>query len=126
MGKADWILGQALFWLLVVAVVIAGVVGIRRAGAVLAAHQAALVGGRAARGPEQGLSQAGSDLSAWWGAQPQEMHRAVEVVVEPARRSVRVVIRGVTRALFGRSAPLGAGSYQRWEDFYPGPPDEFE
>jgi len=126
MGRVDWILGQVLFWLLVVAIVVAGVVGVRRAGAVLAAHQAALVGGRAALGPEQGYAQAGRDLYTWWGLGPSDADRAVEVVPEPGRRSVRVVVRGAMRTLFGGKAALGAGSFQRWEDFYPGPPDEFE
>ena len=126
MGRTDWILGQPLFWVVVIAVLLVSVLGIRRAGGVLAAHQAALVAGRAAVGPEQGYAQAGSDLNAWWGVGPEGARQAVEVAVEPERRSVRVVVRGAVRALFGRSAPLGAGSFQRLEDFYPGPPDEWE
>lgn len=126
MGRVDWILGQPLFWVVVIATLLVSVLGIQRAGAVLTAHQAALVAGRAALGPEQGYAQAGSDLNAWWGVAPEQAHQVVEVAVEPQRRSVRVVIQGAVRALFGRSAPLGAGSFQRLEDFYPGPPDEFE
>lgn len=126
MDRADWILGQPLFWILVVAVVLVSALGVQRAGAVLATHQAALVAGRAALGPEQGYAQAGRDLNAWWGVGPEEAGQAVEVIPEPGRRSVRVVVRGAVRALFGRTAPLGAGSFQRLEDFYPGPPDEFE
>jgi hypothetical protein len=124
MNKIDWILGQALFWLLVVAIVIAGVVGIRRSGAVLAAQQAGLVGGRAARGPEQGLAQAGNDLSAWWGIDPARAGEVVEIEADPARRSLTVRVRGWMRVLFGQRADLGAGSFQRLEDFYPGPPEE--
>jgi len=126
MGRVDWILGQVLFWLLVVAIVLAGVVGIRRAGALLAAQQAGLVGGRSARGPQRGLAQAGSDLAAWWGLGPQGTAQAVELVTDPQRRSLTVRVRGAMRVLFGRRAELGAGSFQRWESFYPGPPDEFE
>jgi hypothetical protein len=126
MARVDWILGQALFWLLVVAIVIAGVVGMRRSGAVLAAHQAGLVGGRATQGPEVGLAQAGSDLAIWWGIDPADAGRVAEVVEVPELRSVRVVVRGVMQTLFGGSAGLGAGSFQRREEFYPGPPDAFE
>ena len=121
-----WTLGQFFFWVLVLAVVLTGVVSVWRSGAVLAAHQAALVAARAALGPRQGMVQAGSDLSAWWGIGPGEAPRAVTVEVDPARRSLRVRIEGAVRALFGHTAPLGAGSYQRREDFYPGPPDRWE
>jgi hypothetical protein len=124
--KADWILGQVLFWILVVAVVLTGVVGIRRAGAVLAAHQAGLVGGRAALGTDQGLAQAGSDLSAWWGLGAGQGAQAVEVVIDTDRRSVGVQVRGWMATLLGGRADLGAGSFQRLEDFYPGPPSAFE
>jgi hypothetical protein len=126
MGKTDWIVGQFFFWLLVVAIVITGVVGIRRAGAVLAAQQAALVGGRSALGPEWGYAQAGSDLAAWWGVNPDQAGQVTEVVPDRPRRSLRVVVRGAMRTLFGGLAELGAGSFQRWEDFYPGPPAEYE
>ena len=126
MGRVDWLLGQVLFWILVVAIVVAGVVGIRRSGAVLAAHQAGIVGGRAARGLERGLVQAGDDLSAWWGADPWKAGRAVKLMEDPARRSVLVRVRGALGTLFGGSADLGAGSFQRREEFYPGPPADFE
>ncbi|MBN1955667.1 MAG: hypothetical protein JW900_11535 [Anaerolineae bacterium] len=126
MAKADWMLGQVLFWLLVVAIAITGVVGIRRDGAVLAAHQAGLVGGRSSLGPEWGLVQAGSDLSAWWGIDPAQVGQAVEIVPDPDRRSVAVRVQGWARTLFGGQADLGAGSFQRREEFYPGPPGVFE
>lgn len=126
MAKTDWILGQALFWLLVVAILIAGMVGLRRAGAVLAAHQAGLVGARAALGPPQADSQARSDLRVWWGITPQQAQPAVQVSPEPGCRSLRVVVQGWMDTLLGRSAALGAGSFQRWESFYPGPPDVWE
>jgi hypothetical protein len=126
MARVDWMLGQALFWVLVVAIVVSGVAGMRRAGAVLTAHQAALVGGRSRLGPEQGLAQAGSDLSAWWGPNPAGAGEAVEVTADLARRSVVVRVRGAMRTLFGGRADLGAGSFQRREAFYPGPPEEFE
>ncbi len=122
----EWILGQFFFWLLVFAIVLTGIIGVRRAGAVLAAHNAALVAGRAALGPEQGTVQARSDLSAWWGTAAGQAPQVVVVEPEPERRSLRVRIQGAMRAFWGRVAPLGAGSYQRWEDFYPGPPDEWE
>ena len=124
--RVDWILGQALLWLLIVAIVITGVVGIRRAGAVLAAQQAGLVGGRSSAGPEWGLVQSGSDLSAWWGIAPNQAGQAVEVQPDPQRRSLTVRVRGWMRTLFGARADLGAGSFQRLEDFYPGPPDDWE
>lgn len=126
MGKVNWILGQTLFWLLVVAIVITGVVGVRRSGAILTAHQAALVGGRSALGPEQGYVQAGSDLAAWWGIDPTRASQAAEVMEDPDRRSVRVTVRGWMHTLFGGQASLGAGSFQRLEQFYAGPPDEWE
>ena len=126
MAKVDWILGQVLFWLLVAAIIITALVGIRRAGAVLAAHQAGLVGGRSVRGPGQGLIQAGSDLYGWWGASPADAARYVEVESFPERRSLVVRVRGAMQTLFGGTADLGAGSFQRWEDLYLGPPDEWE
>lgn len=126
MAKADWILGQVLFWILVIAIVITGVVGIRRDGALLAAHQGALVGGRSSQGPEWALVQAGSDLSAWWGIDPASVGQAVQVLPDPERRSVGVRVRGWMRTLFGGRADLGAGSFQRREAFYPGPPATFE
>jgi hypothetical protein len=125
-GRTDWILGQALFWVMVVAIVITAVVGIRRAGGMLTVHQAGLVGGRSRAGLEWGLVQAGSDLNTWWGIEP---HRAGEMVVveaDPERRSLVVRVRGGMRTLFGGQADLGAGSFQRREDFYAGPPAQFE
>jgi hypothetical protein len=126
MSKADWILGQFFLWMMVVAIVITGTAGIRRSGAMLAAHQAGLVGSRSAYGTSQGLVQAGSDLSAWWGIAPEAVGQAVAVIGGGARRSVTVHVEGRMRTLFGGSADLGAGSFQRIEAFYPGPPDEFE
>lgn len=123
MGRVDWILGQVLFWILVVAIVVTGLVGIRRAGAVLTAHQAGLVSGRSAFGVSQGITQAESDLATWWGLDPGDAHRVVAVQEDPPRRSVWVVLEGAMEALFGRSADLGAGSFQRREDFYSGPPE---
>jgi len=122
----NWTAGQLFVWILFFAAVLVGVVSVFRAGAVLAAHQAALVGGRAALGPEQGYAQAGSDLATWWGITPSQTAQVVMVEPEPARRSLRVRIEGAIRTLLGGSAALGAGSYQRLEDFYPGPPDEWE
>ncbi len=117
-----WILGLPLVLVLIIAIVITGVGGVRRAGGVLSAHQAALVGGRSAYGPQQGAAQAASDLNAWWGS----VGQGVTVEPDPARRSLRVLVRGWMPTLFGGGADLGAGSFQRLEDFYPGPPDEFE
>lgn len=124
MSNIDWILGQVLFWILVVAIIITGVIGIRRSGAVLAAHQAGLVGGRSAAGPSRGLNQAGTDLYTWWGIEPAEADRAVVIEADADRRSVWVVVRGVMQTLFGESAGLGASSLQRREGFYTGPPSE--
>jgi hypothetical protein len=126
MGKVDWILGQVLFWVLVVTIVLTATVGIRRSGAILTAHQAGLVSGRAALGPAQGLVQASSDLSGWWGTDADGAGDAVELELHQSHRSIEVRVRATMGTLFGGSADLGAGSYQRWEDFYPGPPDEFE
>jgi len=122
----EWTLGQFFFWVLVLAVVLTGVISVRRAGAVLTAHNAALVAARAALGPYQGTAQAGSDLSTWWGVEPGLAPQVVAVEPETGRRSLRVRIEGAVRALFGRTAPLGSGAYQRLEDFYPGPPDQWE
>ena len=126
MGKTDWILGQFLLWVMVVAIVLTGLSGIRRSGAMLAAHQAGLVGGRSAFGTAQGVAQAGSDLSVWWGIDPAGAGRVVTVTGGVARRSVTVRVEGAMRTLFGGTGDLGAGSFQRIEAFYPGPPDEFE
>jgi len=125
-GRVDWILGQTLFWLLVVSVIVTGLVGIRRAGAVLAAHQAGLVGGRDVEGPGRGVAQAGSDLAAWWGVGPGGAGDLVAVEVDAERRSIGVQVRGAMRTLLGERAALGAGSFQRLEAFYPGPPAGFE
>jgi len=125
--RIDWILGQILFWVLVVAIILTGVAGIRRSGAVLTVHQAGLVGGRTTLGvEEQGRQQAGSDLATWWGIDPQQAHLVVEVEEDAARRSVWVRVRGRLQTLFGNSADLGADSFQRREEFYPGPPAEWE
>jgi len=124
--SVDWILGQALFWILVAAIVLTGVIGIRRAGAVLVVQQAGLVGARSALGSEQGRAQAGADLNVWWGVEPDEGGQAVYIERDPARRSIVVRVRGAMRALLGGSARLGADSFQRVERFYPGPPGEFE
>jgi hypothetical protein len=122
MHKVDWIVGQAFFWVLVVAVVLAGLVGVRRAGAVLAAQQAALVGGRSPAGTAWGLAQAGSDLSAWWGLSAGQVGQAVVIEEYPARQSLRVRVQGAMPTLFGGSAELSAGSFQRLERFTVGPP----
>ena len=124
MARVDWILGQALFWLMVVLIIAVGLVGIRRSGAQLAAHRAGLVAGRSAGGEEAGLRQAGRDLSTWWGIEPGEASRVTRLESDPLRRSIRVVIAGVSRTLLGYEADLGAGSFQRVEAFYPGPPEE--
>jgi hypothetical protein len=124
MGRVDWMLGQVLFWIMVVAIIMAGLVGIRRAGAVLVAHQAALVAGRDTLGADAGLSQAGMDLSTWWGITPGDVSKVVSLEADPLHRSIRVVIEGVMPTLFGGEATLGAGSFQRVEAFYPGPPSE--
>ena len=122
--RIDWIVGQPMFWFLVLAVVLVGVVGIRRDGAVLAAHQAGLVGGRDAAGVEAGYGQAGRDLNAWWGVEGSKVEKVARVESHPLRRSMRVAVRGSMNLLFGDRADLGAGSFQRIEDFYPGPPTE--
>ena len=123
--RIDWILGQLLFWVLVVAIILAGVLGIRRAGGVLAAHRAGLAASRDPWDVEQGgLRQAGSDLATWWGLEPAAVGEAASVRGDPGRRSVVVRMRGVVRVLFGGRADLGAGSFQRVEAFYPGPPTE--
>ena len=124
MGRVDWMLGQVLFWIMIVAIIMAGLVGIRRAGAVLAAHQAALVAGRDTLGAGAGLGQAGVDLNTWWGIVPSDVSKVVSLETDPLRRSIRVVIEGVMPTLFGGEATLGAGSFQRVEEFYPGPPEE--
>jgi hypothetical protein len=120
--RVDWTLGQALFWLLVVAIIFTGVISIRRSGAVLAAHQGALVAGRDTA--QEGMAQAGQHLGAWWGVDRADTYQVVEVMERPEQRSVLVIVRGVMEALFGDEAVLGAGSFQRREDFYAGPPTE--
>jgi len=125
-SKVTWIVGQVFFWLLTVAIILTALVGIRRAGAVLTAHQAALVGGRSGYGPAQGYQQAGSDLAAWWGVEPGQVGQVAVVDQDPPRRSLWVRLQGWMPAVLGGRADLGAGSFQRWEDFYPGPPDVFE
>jgi hypothetical protein len=123
-GRVDWMLGQVFFWIMIVAIILSGLVGIRRSGAVLVAHQAALVAGRDAGGKEAGLAQAGLDLNAWWGIKPADAARVVALEQDPLRRSIRVVIDGVMPTLLGGKATLGSGSFQRVEEFYPGPPTE--
>lgn len=121
-----WIVGQPFIWLLTVAIVLVSLTGIRRAGAVLTAHQAGLVGGRSAYGPAQGYVQAGGDLSAWWGVAPAQVGQVATVGEDRPRRSLWVALEGWMPAVLGLRSSLGAGSFQRWEDFYPGPPDVFE
>ncbi len=126
MSKVDWIIGQVFFWLLVVAIVLTGLLGVRRAGAVLSAHQAALVSGRSRYGPAAGLPQAGSDLLTWWGVEPGRAGQVVSVAEDRERRSLLVRIEGWMPGVLGLRGDLGAGSFQRWEEFYPGPPGVFE
>lgn len=125
-SKVTWIVGQPFIWLLTVAIILVSLTGIRRAGAVLTTHQAGLVGGRSAYGPGMGYRQAGSDLSAWWGVDPAQVGQVATVAQDRERRSLAVALRGWMPAVLGLRSDLGAGSFQRWEDFYPGPPDVFE
>lgn len=124
MGRVDWMLGQVFFWIMIVAIIMSGLVGIRRAGAVLAAHQAALVAGRDVYGKEAGMAQAGLDLNTWWGISPSSAHKVVSLEPDPLRRSIRVVVEGVMPTIFGGKATLGGSSFQREEGFYPGPPEK--
>ena len=126
MEKPDWILGQLFLWVMVVAIVITGLAGVRRSGSMLTAQQAGIVGGRSAYGTSQGYAQAGSDLSVWWGIAPAQSGQAVQIVEDAGRRSLLVRIQGAMPTLFGGSADLGSGSFQRVEGFYTGPPAEFE
>jgi hypothetical protein len=118
-------LGQWFFWLLVMTVVLSGVVGIRRAGGVLAAQQ---IGQSAALMPwdveSGGRGRALTDLAVWWGLEPDKVGRAVYVRHEPSQRSVTVRVRGGLWGLFGGVVNLGTGSFQRVEEFYPGPPSQ--
>ena len=75
-------------------------------------------------GAGAGLGQAGVDLNTWWGIVPSDVSKVVSLETDPLRRSIRVVIEGVMPTLFGGEATLGAGSFQRVEEFYPGPPEE--
>jgi hypothetical protein len=121
--RIDWILGQLFFWILVMAIILSGVLGIRRAGGVLAAQQSGLAAARDPWGVEPGgMKQAGLELATWWGLKPAQTGDAARVVDDPGRRSVVVRLRGAMHVLFGGEADLGAGSFQRVEDLYLGPP----
>ncbi len=113
-------LSQVPFWLLVAIIVAVAMLGLRRASAVLAVHEAGLASGRA--DAAAGESAAEHILSVWWG----EM-TPVTVGESEQYRSVYVQLDAEWDTAAGDVlGPLSiqASSWGRKEDFYAGPPDE--
>jgi hypothetical protein len=115
-----WTLAQIPFWLLVAILVAVTMLGLRRASAVLATHNAGLAAGRV--DIAAGESLAGHLLGIWWGD-------TAPVWVSESRpyRSVHAQLDAEWDTAAGRIlGPLSirSSTWQRKEAFYGGPPPE--
>jgi hypothetical protein len=122
-GQAEtvtWIVAQIPFWLLVAIVVAVTMLGLRRASAVLATHNAGLAAGRV--DVAAGTSLAEHVLSVWWGETA-----PVAVTENGLLRSVQAQLDTQWDTAAGRIiGPLSirASSFQRKEEFFAGPPQD--
>jgi len=123
-------LAQLPFWILVAILVAVVMLGLRRASAVLAVHEAGLASGRS---PSTGSGQAAGEqaaehiLDVWWGGDT----TPVELTENEQQRSVQVLLDSDWDTAAGRvlgSLSIQASSWGRKEGFYAGPPtdDGFE
>ena len=116
-------LSQLPFWLLVAIIVAVAMLGLRRASAVLAVHNAGLASGR--EDAAAGESTAEHILGVWWGGETP----ATSVVVGESTqyRSVYAVLDDewdtAASDVLG-SLSVKASSWGRKEDFYAGPPEQ--
>ena len=122
-GQAEtvtWILAQIPFWLLIAILVAVTMLGLRRASAVLATHNAGLAAARV--DAEAGRSLAERVLSVWWGETT-----TVAVTENGLLRSVQAQLDAQWDTVASRiigSLSIRASSFQRKEEFFAGPPQE--
>lgn len=113
-------LAQVPFWLLVAILVAVTMLGLRRASAVLAVHNAGLASGRV--DAAAGESAAEHILEVWWGettpvtVSESEQYRSVYAQLDAEWDTAASDVLG--------SLSIQASSWGRKEDFYAGPPDE--
>ncbi len=115
-----WTLAQVPLWLLIAILVAVTMLGLRRASAVLATHNAGLAAGRV--DIAAGESLAGHLLGIWWGDTA-----PLQVTESGLYRSVQARLDAEWDTAAGRIlGPLSARSstWQRKEAFYAGPPAE--
>ena len=115
------------FWALVVIIIFVALVGLRRSAAVLSAQDGGLVAGRASADHlAQGEQAARNEMQTWWGG---DLPDSLAVHDYGGWRSVAVNTETEwdtpARNLLGL-LNIRAGSFQRREAFYSGPPDIFE
>ncbi|MGD9100144.1 MAG: hypothetical protein PVF45_06655 [Anaerolineae bacterium] len=117
----SWTLAQVPFWVLVAILVAVVMLGLRRASAVLAVHNAGLVSGRV--DAAAGQSAAEHVLSVWWGDETAPVH----ISESSQYRSVQAQLEAQWDTAAGQVlGPLSirASTWGRKELFYAGPPDE--
>ena len=130
-GQAEtttWILAQPVFWLMVAILVAVTMLGLRRASAVLATHNAGLAAGRVDAAAGEGAAE--HVLSVWWGASSGSGGgETVPVAVTESSqfRSVQAYLDTewdtTAQSVIG-ALSIRASTWQRKEDFYAGPPSE--
>ena len=115
-----WTLAQIPLWLLVAILVAVSMLGLRRASAVLATHNAGLAAGRVDVAAGEYLAE--HVLNVWWGETT-----PVLVTESNQYRSVQAQLDAEWDTAAGRTlGPLSSRSstWQRKEAFYAGPPAE--
>jgi hypothetical protein len=127
-GQAEtttWILAQPVFWLMVAILVAITMLGLRRASAVLATHNAGLAAGRVDAAAGEGAAE--HVLSVWWGPSSGSGTVPVAVTESSQFRSVQAYLDTewdtTAQSVIG-SLSIRASTWQRKEDFYAGPPSE--
>jgi hypothetical protein len=113
-------LAQIPFWVLVAILVAVTMLGLRRASAVLAVHEAGLASGRSDQAA--GAQTAEHVLDVWWGGDA----ATVTLAENEQQRSVQVWLDDDWDTAAGRfigSLSIEASSWGRKEGFYAGPPE---
>ncbi len=113
-------LAQLPFWILVAVLVAVTMLGLRRASAVLAVHEAGLASGR--DGTAAGAQAAEHVLGVWWGGDA----APVTLTENNQQRSVQVLLDSDWDTAAGGvlgSLSIQASSWGRKEGFYAGPPE---
>ncbi len=113
-------LAQVPFWTLVAILIAVTMLGLRRASAVLAVHEAGLASGRG--DAAAGASAAEHVLDVWWGGDT----TPVTLTENSQQRSVQVLLDSdwdtAASGVLG-SLSIQASSWGRKEGFYAGPPE---